>query len=366
MNKSFLFIILIAITCCSCRMPYEPDIETNNEILVVDALLTNQAGASYVKLSMAIPYDGAGTSPAVENATVFLTDENNSRISFSETSAGYYESVDTEFEGAVNVTYELTVITPDGCTYVSAPETIPEDMEPDSVYGGYDQVEYLTQDADGRTIKHKKDFCALYFDYSGETVAPRFRYTSSQLIEYGIAINQDMLSGIFYCWMTQNDNDLRFTYEKYASSSINIHKQEVSIIPGTIYMAVHYITDSPSGYIYSDSLIRVPEYRRIVKIDQYRLNDDSYAYYKKIMALSEAEGKLFDPVISQLKGNISCVSDPARTVLGFFEASSLRNMTYNFRRYGEGSDIFVTRIDNLPPHPPEGFLFNQLPDFWIE
>ena len=184
MNKTFLFIILIVITFSSCRVPYEPDIEADQEILVVDAFLTNHQGASYVRLSMAIPYDLAGTCPGVQNATVYLTDENHNLISFSETSAGYYEPVDTAFAGEINVTYKLTVKMPDGDIYVSEPETIPEDLEPDSAYGGYDQVEYLTKDEFGKLVKVTEDVCAMYFDYMGETVTPRFRYNTSQLIEW--------------------------------------------------------------------------------------------------------------------------------------------------------------------------------------
>ena len=76
---------LIVLTIPSCRTSYEPDIEADQEILVVDAFLTNHTGASYVKLSMALPYDLAGTCPSVQNATVYLTDGNYNLITFSET-----------------------------------------------------------------------------------------------------------------------------------------------------------------------------------------------------------------------------------------------------------------------------------------
>jgi hypothetical protein len=362
MNKTFL-LVLIVIIFSSCRVPYEPDIKANEEILVVDAFLTNHAGASYVKLSKAIPYDLDRNWPSVQNATVYLTDGKYNLISFSETSPGYYEP-DNAFAGEINVTYKLYVEMPDGDIYVSKPETIPEDMEPASVYGGYDQVEYLTEDAFGKTVKVTEEVCAIYFDYMGETVAPRFRYNSSQLIEYGIP----KVIGQFYCWETIIDNNLRFTNEKYTSSSINIYKQEVNTSRPNTNMMVYDIIggSSPSGWVYSDSLILVYEYRRIVEINQYRMNDDSYEYYKNIKAQSDAEGKLFDPVISQLKGNISCVNISSKTVLGFFETSNLMTMSYVIRQNGVGSNITITRIDNVAPHSPTGFMYNQLPDFWIE
>jgi hypothetical protein len=346
MKETFLFILPIVITFSSCRVPYEPDIEADPEILVVDAFLTNHTGASYVKLSMALPYDLAGTCPSVQNATVYLTDENHNRISFSETSAGYYEPY-TAFAGEINVTYKLTVKMPDGDIYVSDPETIPEYLEPDSTYGGYDQVEYLTKDDFGKTVKVTEDVCAIYFDYRGETIAPLFRYNSSQLVEW--------LVDHSFCWKTYTDNSLRITNEKYASSSINIYKQEVSTSPASQQRLTFVIDGVVFTYF---------EFRRIVEINQYRLNDDSYAYYKNVKAQSEAEGKLFDPVISQVKGNISCVSVSSKTVLGYFEASNLMTMSYVIRRHGVGSKITITRIDNLPPHPPAGI--GKKPDFWIE
>jgi len=361
MYKTLLFIVPIIITFSSCRVPYEPDIEADQEILVVDAFLTNHTGASYVKLSMATPFDLDMNYPSVQSATVYLTDGNHNLISFSETSAGYYEP-NIAFAGEINVTYKLYVKLPDGNIYVSEPETIPEGMEPDSVYGGYDQVEYLTEDDFGKTVMVTEDVCAMYFNYIGDIAAPHFRYNSSQLIEYVIP---SMMGG-FYCWKTETDNKLRFTNEKYTSSSGNIFKQEVSSSPPTTQMMVHDITAGPYGWVLSDSMIMVREYRRIVELDQYRLNDDSYEYYKSLTAQSEAEGKLFDPVISQIKGNISCVNDASKIVLGFFEASNLMTMSYVIRRHGVGSDVVITPINNLPSHPPAGFIYNQMPDFWIQ
>jgi hypothetical protein len=353
--------ILIVVTFSSCRMPFEPDIEADQEILVVDAFLTNHTGASYVKLSTALPYNLAGNCPGVQNATVYLTDENHNLISFSETSTGYYEP-HSAFAGEINVTYKLTVKMPDGDIYVSEPETIPGDLEPDSAYGGYDQVKYLMIDEFGKLVKATEDVCALYFDYMGETVTPRFRYNNSQLIEW-------CLSRAFI-WKTVTDNNLRFTDEKYTSSSINIYKQEVSTSPPSTQMLVFTLTrcpDKPDSVCFTDSLITHWEYRRIVEIHQYRLNDDSYAYYKKVNAQSDAEGKLFDPVISQVKGNISCVNESSKTVLGLFEASNLMTLTYIIDRHGVGSKITLTRIDNLLPHPPAGitFEFENRPDFWV-
>jgi hypothetical protein len=347
----------------SCRTPYDPDIEADKEILVVDAFVTNHAHASYVKLNLARPFDLDGVPPTVHKATVYLTDKNQNKIYFQETSMGYYEPADTTFAGEINESYELTVETPDGCIYRSNPETIPEDMMPSKVYGGYDQEAHLAKDAMGKTIRVTEDVCAMYFDYTGDAEVPHFRYTSSQLVEYFIT----RINILFCCWMTDTDNSLRLTYQKYASSSSDIYKQEVSTSPPNINLIVASMTyaDGSSEWIASGPLIQVYEYKRIAEIKQYRLNEDSYEYYKQVKAQSEAEGKLFDPINSQIKGNISCINFPSKTVLGFFEASNLMTMSFDINRYDVGYAVTISQVGNVAPHPWKGFTVDLCPDFWV-
>lgn len=347
MNKSFLFIVLIVVIHSSCRIPFEPDIEAEQEILVVDALLTNRAGSSYVKLFMAMPYDVSGTPPAVENATVYLTDVADNRISYTETSVGYYEPVDTVFAGEVNTSYTLTVVMPDGCIYVSEPETIPEDRKPDSIYAGFDQVEYLTEDYYGKTIKVTEPVCALYCDYIGDATMPRFRYNSSQLVVWP--------AGSFYYWRTYADSNLRLTNEKFASSSANIYKQEVNTTPAR----KQFLTVP-----YENTTATVIEYLRIVKFNQYGLNEDSYMYYKNIKAQSEAEGKIYDPILTRVKGNISCINASNQTVLGFFEASNLMTKHIIVRVQWLGSVITLKEIDNFP-HLPMAGVIKKEDAYWV-
>ena len=371
MNKAYLFLALIITTFFSCRLPYEPDIDPNQQVLVVDAFVTNHQNLNYVRLTLAIPFDSSGTYPPVHNAEVYLTDHNKIITYFEETSEGYYEPVDNGFAGEINTSYILTVTTPDGYTYVSNPETILPDMEPVSVYGGYDKINYLIKDVSGKTFKASENVCVTYFDYNGETATPRFRYNSSQLVEYNLVKDLQLMQYVFYCWKTEIDNNLRFTNESYASTSANVYKQEVCTSPPETRIIVRDLMMNPvahstNDWIYKDSPIDVVEYKRILEIKQYRLNEDSYEYYKAVKKQSDAEGKIFDPIISQLQGNIKCITATSKPVFGFFEASNLATLSYIIRRNGLGGNISFLRINNLPFHTNEGFMANQLPDFWIQ
>ncbi len=367
MRISYL-LVLSALALFSCRMPYNPDVDSEQKILVVDAFISNQPQTSYVRLTLALPHDSSGNYPTVQNADVFITDNNNKIIPFEEVRPGFFEPVDYNFAGELEKSYVLTVTTEDGNTFESRPQIIMPDMEPVKVYGGYDKIEYLKKDAFGKTIKVSEKVCATYMDYSGINKTPRFRYQSVQMVEYFDIVD---LRYNFYCWVTEKDNSLRFTDEDYNSSSINIYKQEVCYSPAmqgfnTPGLMQNPAPDSEHPFIYSEALKFFYEYKRIIEIKQYRLNEDSYNYYKAVKKQSEAEGKIFDPIISQLRGNITCVSDPSKVVFGFFEASNLSVTSYEIHRNSISGLIDYTRIDNIPQHPDKGFSYNVAPDFWVK
>jgi len=371
MNRTFQISIILFLILSSCRIPYDSDVDANKQILVIDAFITNYTGNSYVKLTNAIPYDSAGIYPNVRNAVVYFVDNTDSVFNFIETSAGTYEPVDYNFKGVINKTYTLTVTTIDGYVYVSKPEMMMPVLEPSNVYGGYDQEQYIEYDYYGQAQLITKDVCAVYFDYlSDNETAPRFRYNSSQIVEYVIRIIGPEGMSSFYCWKTEFDLSLRFTNDKYASSSINIVKQEICTSPPNIMISVSEIIPdpegvSPTGWI-NGNLIDLNEYKRVAIINQFRLNNDSYKFFKGVEKQSSGDGKIFDPVISQLVGNITCKTDSTKLVLGFFEASTKTTMSFIVNRNGVGSSVNIIRINNItPPLTSAGFTLNYLPDFWV-
>jgi hypothetical protein len=58
------------------------------------------------------------------------------------------------------------------------------------------------------------------------------------------------------------------------------------------------------------------------------MNRESYRFYKSANAQLEITGKIFDPIASQLLGNMKCINHPEKKVLGLFEASSVVKRAY--------------------------------------
>ena len=130
----------------------------------------------------------------------------------------------------------------------------------------------------------------------------------------------------FHCWQTYEANsDINLTRIDYAVSSASMLRHEIC-----------FIADDPTCYALNYGLGSqvTTEYKifdihnRILYLNLYSLNNDSYLYYKSMDEQLKSDGKLFDPIAVQLDGNIKCISNQGNKAFGFFEASSVTSSAF--------------------------------------
>jgi hypothetical protein len=360
MRKSLIPIIFI-LSMFACTEPYEADIESDQQVLIIDGFLGNTPGNNYVILSISLPFDSVGIPKKVSKARVILTDNAGTKITFKEGYPGTYSN--TSFSGEINKTYTLTVETPDNQVYVSSPQKMLPQMDPVRISADYAKNITLGKNGYGQIFRKENDVCEVYYDFKNAGGdMPLFRFTSSQIVEYVIGKEPPLISTSFYCWYVQSDNSLIFTNEKYKTSTDEIKNQIVCTTTPDKKILVRDMSLRTMTY---DTLIEWYETNRILRINQFRLNPDSYTWYKGIENQSSAEGKMFDPLATQLYGNITCITDPDKLVLGFFEVSSVSTFSWAISRDGVGTKIVIRKVPNIYP-PGQGFTINKLPAFWID
>ena len=99
-------------------------------------------------------------------------------------------------------------------------------------------------------------------------------------------------------------------------------------------------------------------------IDQYGISEEAYNYYSDLNSQLEAQGKIFDPVYVQVEGNISCINDQEKVVLGNFEIESHKEYRY-FLQYGRKNGRFkIKEITHFYDIPNTGSIIDNRPDFW--
>jgi len=195
-----LFTILV-MTFSGCEQVIDVDLETAAPRLVIDASIQWQKGTNgetqKVKLTTTAPYFGTEI-PTVSNATVFITDSNNTIFNFIETpDTGEYYC--TDFVPVLNTSYVLTVIT-NGETYTATETFKPvpvidkvEQIVKEGFSGEYTQIKaFYTDDAatnDFYLFRWKPNFKAI----PSYSISEDEFYQGNQI--FGLYISEDFKPG---------------------------------------------------------------------------------------------------------------------------------------------------------------------------
>jgi hypothetical protein len=375
--KKLLFSVFILVSLFSCKEKYNPDIDTNKQVLVVEGLITNEQTAYQIKLSYTVPYDSTLSTIPVSGAIVTVSDKNGSIFHFTENSfnQGVYFSNPSEFTGTANNEYTLSIVTPDGNTYESTPQILLSNVNPINAFGEK-SVEKSLIEINGETTTTTKEGVRIFVKFNSiDNTTPRFRFKYAHLSGYIAGIEIGFGEGgyvaMVYGWrFSQFSSDFAMTSEKFSFLSNQITDQEICFFEKLLYEDFHTYSGrrTPSG----DIIIEIASgsshnylSKRIVYINKYRLNNDAYQYYLGIKNQLDADNKLFDPVTPQIIGNMTCTSDPDKLALGFFETSSVEYLAYSIAFIRPSGDAILTPTTYSIPVVKEGVSITK-PDFWGE
>ena len=126
--KHLLIFILIALI--SCTEPYPLQTENFENLLVVEATITNEFKKQSVKVSRTIPV--WEVNEVIEKgATVRITTNTGLEFNFSEENNTYVS--DLEFKIEPNIIYTLQIKTSNGNSYISTSEVSPSTTEIENV-----------------------------------------------------------------------------------------------------------------------------------------------------------------------------------------------------------------------------------------
>lgn len=347
MIRSF-FIILLCFSLFftpGCTFEFDPDIKTNEELLVVAGSITDQNTVNKITLSKSTRIGmPVGTNP-VTGAIVTITDETGEVTSLAESSPGTYTTDSTQFRGRIGGKYSLKVNI-NGRNYESGfIEMLP--VPPiNSLY--YEKV-VITAARDSNDIDEGAKIYVDSFDPSGK--CQFFRWDYIETWEYKIPYN--VVNKL--CWVTERSNQI------LVKNTSIYNQSRVSKFP------ILFITNK------SDRLKET--YSILVR--QYSLNEDEYYFWEKIKNVSQNTGNLYDITPMSIPGNIRSCDDPEEIVLGYFSVSALEEKRLFIRDKFLGLPVFVTycATDTLYDRLPETGLNkdywviedwgNEIPPYWV-
>jgi Domain of unknown function (DUF4249) len=380
MRTTIMLFITIICLVTSCYKVYDSKIDQAEKVLVVNGIITNKTDVFHIRLSWAEPFNSIGAAEPATEAAVYVTDDLENKYQFFEKEPGDYISDSLEFYGIPGRTYRLHILTSDGQEYKSDPQRLFPEVETDSVYAEFDNKVTLERSTGLKVNTHGANILA---DIKNKAdTLPRFMMSLNLVNQYyyfefipGLNIHLD-----YYCWQTVNPNpDIKITGGEYYINSASLRKYSIGFVDdySNFYALGYYERineeDTSATAVQGLGYSFYENHGRILYLDQYTLNNETWLYYKSLDEQILSEGKLFDPIAAQLNGNIKCISDSERKAIGFFEASSVSRTRYklDFRNL-TNSKPSITKLPYILPPEPNGCRINRagdkhsnIPSFWI-
>ncbi len=316
--KHIYIFLSITVIYSGCISEFDPPSQGYENLLVVEAFLTNDGEPFEVTLSRSTPIDTIAFIPE-SGANISLETELGESYDLFEYEEGRYQSL-ANIDPQVGQDYKLNIMTSNGNAYESEFVTMRNTPEIDSVTFRYEekptaglqgmQVYVTTHDPANSTWYYRWEWEETWIFYT--PIAGTHIYENGQFLYRNENINR--------CW------------KEFSSSSIEISTSK--------NLTEDVISNYPLLYVTTETDRLGSRYSLNVK--QFALSEASYNYWLELEKVTESLGTLFDPQPSTVYSNIQNINDEDEIVLGYFDASSVSEE----RIFIERKDLPLIRVPN--------------------
>ncbi len=354
MKKNFFILFVLCVCVGACEDVYHPDIDKNNNFLVIEALLTNDTSSSYVKITRSVDFYGKEGFPGVSGASVFISDKGGNSHSLIESSTGVFHP---DFSALAGESYSIKVEV-DGEVYESAYELMPPPVILDTIYAEADTLNTYKYDQSGVPMAHNITGITVSTDFPVESDLKHYRVSMIRTLEYVILPPPDYIGPPLppiWAWAQFYQSGVFPVYgpAEYGNESL-LKKRKLLFLP-TVLLEVDEAYTNVNGLMIG----------WIVDLSVFGINKNTFNYYRSLNSQLDADGKLFDPVYAQLESNIKCVSDPGKMVAGYFELNSVFKRRFYVMGVPGSKNVKFHYVDSPLPIPPNGRVQNgTFPEFW--
>jgi hypothetical protein len=350
MIRLFIILSIAVIWFTACEDIYNPDIDKMENLLVIEARLVYGQSNNYVKLFKTIGFNEYSIPyPPVSKAIVSLVDNKGVVSALTETEKGTYQLSQPLLSTRM---YKIQ-ISSGGEKYESPFQTIPDIPSIDDVYLIPSEQLVIGSTDESAASLQKTPGAQLYADIAGKGNANYYRFTGRKICQY--AYNRVPAKGSpveipIYAWLSMVPQEsFNIAAPPEYSVSVDIRKHPLVFLDKSYRV---YIPDTVTffmGWIYI--------------CQQYAISEQTYNFYSDLKKQLSAGGKLFDPLYTQARGNISCISTPGKVVLGNFEIGSVKEYRFYVEPVGQ-DNYFIRKIPYFWDIPQEGKIQYQAPVWW--
>ena len=299
------FLCIIAVN--ACVEPYDPPLDNEDiSLLVVDGFLNATTDTAQVRLTRTLPVKSPDIIPGEQRALVRIEDDQGLIYTLSESGGGFYRGPVPDARPGTS--YRVLIRTSNNREYVSEFSNIIQAPPIDSItyHVDNDGVEFLVNAHDSENISRNYRWTFV------ETYEYKANFNSLFKFEGQEPVFRPLTESIFTCWRSNQSTDILVGSTKHLEESV--------------------VSEFPVLFIPKESIKISVKYSLLLQ--QQALTDEAYNYWSQLEKTTEHLGGLFDPLPSEVQGNLKSISDPSETVIGFFSAGTI-----------EQQRIFLERSD---------------------
>ncbi len=304
MKKILLYVLPIVFFCGSCIEPYDFEVPSTTQLLVIDASFTNELKVQEVYLSLSYGLDASEPQP-VSGASVVIREEGGRVFNLVEIMAGTYQTPDP-VAGTVGLQYQLEVTT-ENATYASGFETMQAPVPIESIYGRYTTK---ASNSDGSVANGIQFFVDTKNEQSAYS---NYRYAIEEDYEVRVPYPSLYEYAPNDQWYIKREESIAICYQNRPSNEIRVVTTSGLSANRIEQYALVFVEEynSPLNYKYS------------LTLRQFSISDQAYQYYKLLKQNNESSGGFADKQKGFIAGNITNIEDPSAPVLGYFEVAGV-------------------------------------------
>ena len=288
-----LFCVTVLFSCIEHYNP--PALDEIVDLLVVDGFIDASDNSAYVRLSKATALNENNAGIPETNATVAIEDDQgNSFILNENATGGYYTLLNKQF--SFSDRYRVVIDTRNSKHYYSdfielthTPAIDSVNWKPGFQHRGVD-IHVNTHDDTNSTHYYQ-----WTFDETWEYIAS---YPTSFRIQDGVVLPLE--ENLYHCWSSESSTQI--------------------LVGSTVQLSADVISEFRLLSIPVPSLRLSNRYSILVK--QRALSKDAYDFYTQLKKSTESLGGLFDPMPSQVLGNLHS-DNTNEPVLGYFSGGEI-------------------------------------------
>lgn len=305
-SKLILLVVILTMAICnSCVEEYWPELDDNNDnLLVIEGKITNEAGPYTIQLSNPSSIHDPILQP-LSNASVLIIENEGIVELLTEVSPGVYMSSENGIQGLVGREYKLRVET-NGKVYESEFEELLPSIGIESITYQED-IDYAQDDeTDGEDDKKgfqyyvSTEIAPSSTNYYYWEIDETYEYHSPYKIESSYSgqaiVKKQNKFEFYYCWTTKPINNV------YTQSTINLSEAKINNLP------LHFVS-------FDDEKLKI---RYSILVKQYSISKNAQIFYSGLEEQNSDQGSLYSKQPYQIRGNMRNLDDPDEIVLGYF------------------------------------------------